>query len=536
MQGAGTSANPWQITTAQELAALATYVNTDNGSETNGKYYKLMNDIDLSEYTSDAGWTPIGINSPDNANYRFQGNFDGNGKVVRNLAINRPGQDYVGLFGYTSEGSISNLGVEGSGIIGRSNAGGLAGRCNGTTINNSYAAVNVTGAYYCMVGGLVGRFSGAIDNCYATGDVAGNSSTSISVCNVGGLVGQANLDTYSYINNSYATGNVTGSGAYSLTNCNVGGLIGENNRPVNNCYATGNVTGNALSGASCNAGGLVGYNYAGNISNSYATGDITGNAATNSCYIGGLVGRGSGIRSCIAANNSISSTVYTDYINRISGSIHTNNNNYALNTMTVLNNNIDISASITDGLNTEAGRGKDMSVLQSRAFYNTPDNWYNNTAWIINPPAGIWDICEGEGLPFLRWQGIKCNHYTISGKVTFNGNPLEDVEINYVAGFTNTNELGEYSITVDYGASLTLTASKTGYQFSPASIVYNDISTNIENQNFSAATTGIVDIIKNISPKIIAYFNILGQKLSNEPDKGLYIILCDDGTMRKIMK
>jgi hypothetical protein len=129
-----------------------------------------------------------------------------------------------------------------------------------------------------------------------------------------------------------------------------------------------------------------------------------------------------------------------------------------------------------------------------------------------------------------------CNHYTISGKVTFNENPLEDVEISYGAGSTNTSELGEYSITVDYGASLTLTASKTGYQFSPGSIVCNDVSANIENQNFAATTTNAIVEIKNTSPTIIAYFSILGQKLSCEPGKGLYIILYDDGTAKKTVK
>jgi len=110
MQGNGSSSNPYEFTTAAQLAYLADYVNNGNGDSTSNKYYKLMNDIDLSKYSEAEGWIPIGKRvlipisdsvSTLDSKYSFKGNFNGNGKVVKNLKINRPTEDYIGFFGGT---------------------------------------------------------------------------------------------------------------------------------------------------------------------------------------------------------------------------------------------------------------------------------------------------------------------------------------------------------------------------------------------------------------------------------------------------
>jgi len=81
------------------------------------------------------------------------------------------------------------------------------------------------------------------------------------------------------------------------------------------------------------------------------------------------------------------------------------NNNYALNTMKVQNSNGDVT--ITEG-NSNAGNGKSIEVLQSRNFYTTTGNWHNSEIWDIDSVTAAWKICDGEGLPFLNWQGIPC--------------------------------------------------------------------------------------------------------------------------------
>jgi hypothetical protein len=212
-----------------------------------GGSYILMNDLDsatagyteLASETANGGkgWEPIG--TPDDG---FIGSFNGQGYEIRDLFINRPDQDYVGLFAHISWiHNIDNVGVvENVGLV---NA-------------------DVTGS--SQVGALVGHNAGIVNNSYCTGSVTGDSR-------VGGLVGwnQATLS------NSYSSGSVTGDSR-------VGGLTGDNwyyRGIVSNSYSTGNVTG------STRVGGLVGLNYYGNVTRSYSTGSVTG-----SSQVGGLVG------------------------------------------------------------------------------------------------------------------------------------------------------------------------------------------------------------------------------------------------------
>lgn len=230
--------------------------------------HTLMNDLDSTtpgyeELASPAadggkGWEPIGTeNSP------FIGTFDGQGYEIHDLFINRPGEDYVGLFRSVDEGGIiDNIGVVNVTVNGNKCVGGLVGENDGT-VNNSYATGSVTGCF--LIGGLVGRNERSVSESYSTGDFTG----SLLVSDVGGLVGW-NDGT---VNNSYSTGTVTGGD-------HVGGLVGHNvHGTVSNSYATGNVTGKE------HVGGLAGRNHNGAINNSYSSGNVTGHN-----YVGGLVG------------------------------------------------------------------------------------------------------------------------------------------------------------------------------------------------------------------------------------------------------
>ena len=266
------STGQYSISTVADLEKLA--MMTNNGKITGGTFV-LNADLDLGSIEN---WTPIG-----NDTYYFEGSFDGNGHVIKNLKINRPTGDYQGLFGY-SEGEIKNIGIINCNVTGNYDVGGLAGYAL-NTITNSYATGNVVGND--GVGGLAGEAEDTITNSYATGNVTGNE-------NVGGLAGFAR----NTITNSYATGNVVGygrsvgglagyaSGAITnsyatgnvVGNDGVGGLAGEAEDTITNSYATGNVTGNE------EVGGLAGYARK-TITNSYATGNVTGNEE-----VGGLAG------------------------------------------------------------------------------------------------------------------------------------------------------------------------------------------------------------------------------------------------------
>jgi hypothetical protein len=215
--------------------------------------HTLMNDLDSTTpgYTElacptanqGAGWQPIGT-SWDNP---FTGSFDGQGYEIRDLFINRPGEDFVGLFGDT-EGVIKDIGVVNATVSGHAWVSGLVGLNGGGTVSNSYFTGSVTGTgngmFGSTVGGLVGANGGTVSNSYSSGSVTGSWY-------VGGLVGQ----NWYTVSNSYSTGSVTGDR-------DVGGLVGHNDGTVSNSYSTGNVTGYS------EVGGLVGTG-SGTVSNSF---------------------------------------------------------------------------------------------------------------------------------------------------------------------------------------------------------------------------------------------------------------------------
>ena len=279
-------------------------------------YYALGSNIDASTtstWNAGLGFSPIGDG---NGNPQFTGQFDGLGHTIANLTINRPSQQFVGLFGFgSSSSSVSNVGLMGGSVSGSSYVGGLMGDTHGT-VSNAYATGIVSGSLSgdTFVGGLVGVNWGLITSSYTTGNVSGGAGSLY----IGGLVG---FNSNGTISNAYATGNVSGS--LSGGN-NVGGLVGDNQGgTITNSYATGNVSGVD------NVGGLVGENAAsGSISNSYATGIVSG---TN--YVGGLVGQiYTGAVSNAYATSSVSGTNYVGGLIGVNKATITNT--YAIGSVT----------------------------------------------------------------------------------------------------------------------------------------------------------------------------------------------------------
>ncbi|WP_320818858.1 GLUG motif-containing protein [Thalassolituus sp.] len=231
--------------------------------------YELINNLDFdtnADGVMDAndaywnegyGWEPLGF-----YNFPFGGLFDGNGHEIRNLYVNRPYEDEIGLFGAISGEAVivSNLGLVGklSNVLGADGVGLLAGFVGvSAEVSNSYSKGVVTGSYF--VGGLVGLLTekASINRSFALGDVSGESG-------IGGLVGAT--DEFGSISDAFATGAVSGS-------YNVGGLVGElGESALNNSFATGSVTV-----AGSDVGGLVGDAYGDTtITNSHWAVDTTG--------------------------------------------------------------------------------------------------------------------------------------------------------------------------------------------------------------------------------------------------------------------
>ena len=301
----------YQIGTAEELREFAKLV---NGGKTDADAILTANidlnpNMEISEDGTVTGnpdqWIPIG-----NEAHRYTGTFDGNGKTISGLYINRSADDQ-GLFGYVSgSGKIEKLTVSGS-VSGHNFVGGIAGRNGGNVINCAFSGSvsgnspvggvvgwndsgTVTGCIFSgpgsvsgkiSVGGVVGGNSGSngvVENCYNTGTVTG-TRTDDDLGGVGGVVGY-NSGT---VKNCYNTGKVTGSADSS----DVGGVVGWNRGNVKNCYNTGSVTssGNPLVGDVGMVGGVVGLNDSGTVKNCYNIGEVSGNS-----NVGGVVGDNGG--------------------------------------------------------------------------------------------------------------------------------------------------------------------------------------------------------------------------------------------------
>jgi hypothetical protein len=323
--GDGSENNPFKIYKIEDLARIGSDAPDSNGNTWGmDKHYKLNNDLDFNsvssyannvvndEFTSSSsvgGWTPIGSLTTE-----FEGTFDGDGKTISNLFINRTNENYKvqGLFGYTSGAEIRDIGLLEADIKGYFCVGGIVGKIvNNSIISDCYLTGSISGNN--RVGGIAGQIEDStISSCYSTGTVTGTYYS-------GGIAGY--VYSNSVISSCYSTGTVTGKN-YD------GGIAGKvDSSAILTCYSTGDISGETYY-----TGGIAGFvdNYS-TISNNYATGAVSGNLSAGG--IGGL-SSGSAILSCAAFNESITGS---DNVNRVVGSYNTGtiSNNYANSGMLV---------------------------------------------------------------------------------------------------------------------------------------------------------------------------------------------------------
>ena len=228
MDGLGTAAYPYQISTADQLKLFRDIVNGSNGQTQNrGAYAVLTADIDLNNEP----WMPIG---PDRDS-AYTGTFDGQGHTVKNLSVTvnvQPGR--AGLFGCVKDGTIRKLTVAGS-VSCTANqgwCGGIAGYAMDETIENcaSLCTVSCTGID-ARVGGIVGLVDYnsrtlIIRDCYNIGKITGRSDNGSG--DAGGICG---FYMNGKISNCYNVGEITGSGYVSKI-----AVSAYNDSRPTNCY------------------------------------------------------------------------------------------------------------------------------------------------------------------------------------------------------------------------------------------------------------------------------------------------------------
>lgn len=258
--GAGTSGDPYQITSWAQLAEM----NDDLDA-----HYILMNDLDSNSPGYDTyagpsanggeGWLPIGDSEIFNSTYWFSGSFDGGHNTIGDLYMDSmygaSGLPYSGLFGVIYNGSVSRVGVVGADITGlyKDGIGVLAGLVIAGSVSECYTTGEVKDDNQDGYdnGGLIGKLEdgATVSCCYTTASVVGGYR-------IGGLIGRASGLSGSIVevNDCWAGGSVTETGN-NQDELRVGGLIGWiSYTEVNNCYAIGNITADAQH----LVGGLIG--------------------------------------------------------------------------------------------------------------------------------------------------------------------------------------------------------------------------------------------------------------------------------------
>ena len=210
-------------------------MSVNKGETYKGKTVKLMSNIDLANKE----WTPIG-----NANNKFQGTFDGQNFPISNLNVGESTLSNVGLFGFTTDGSIKNVHVHNADVDGRLNVGVIAGTPYTSTYENIKVTGDVTVDGMAYVGGLFGK------NVYA---------------NVNNLT--VDVTEESYVNANSVENGV----AYRTYVGGVMGFVGEGSHVISNVTSNIDVLGSTI-----DVGGITGIAHYGNtFENCVSSGDVT---------------------------------------------------------------------------------------------------------------------------------------------------------------------------------------------------------------------------------------------------------------------
>lgn len=282
--GSGTTADPYIIKTAEQLAYFAARVTA--GQDLNVSV-QLGNDIDLGAHW----WRPIGPRSSARPS-GFSGHFDGKGYTISSLRGNWGGEENHGFFSFINGGSVKNLIfydaylTNTSGNIGVYNnarrVGVLAaGTNNYPTIENIIvrkSKIDITkecaqnGTWF-LVGGLVGGsyLNPKYANIYVDVDIDLSKVTTYNNDSknrswYGGLLGAADGGTPT-IENAYVTGTLEVGKDQGIKT--IGAFIGDFGKNANanttiksNCYYEHVPTCNGVASSSAHKEGKLSSSYA----------------------------------------------------------------------------------------------------------------------------------------------------------------------------------------------------------------------------------------------------------------------------------
>lgn len=304
--GSGTENDPYRIYNAEDLANINSYA-----------YYKVMNDIDLTDWINTnnktGGWKPVGINGGGTMKQ-----LDGDGHTISGLWVNST-LDNVGLVSSIENATIKNITVKIATGKSIATTKGYAGVVVGKAVNSMMSNCKVTtgklSATESNVGGVAGYATGST---FTDCNVEGVTAT-CGGANVGGICGYTESDTF---NNCALTESCfTGTGNYaggiasgSKSNNNFEKCVVSNSTIGGRAYVGGitgnlstNITGLTVEGTTINAtanevGGIAGYT---NHSITQCSASVT---LTGALDLGGIAGLSTAAISLCTSEGTIKST------------------------------------------------------------------------------------------------------------------------------------------------------------------------------------------------------------------------------------
>jgi len=228
--GNGTSGNPYQIATAEQLALLAQQTNEGSGGNA---CYILTDSICLNGFEG-YSWQPIGTDE-----FAFTGYFDGNQFPIKDMYITNAG--FSGLFGNTLNATVCNVRVTDA-MDNNANPQGADGLIVGKATNTNIISCTAMGSMNGIAskqGGIVGHF--VVDtsdadtiflkdcvnhvNLYGmlyAGGIAGYSEITNGIMCIGHCVNLGN------ITNGVMCGGIVGAGSFSISHCDNYGMVSSN--------------------------------------------------------------------------------------------------------------------------------------------------------------------------------------------------------------------------------------------------------------------------------------------------------------------
>lgn len=260
----------------------------------------LENDIEMPAVAAgESNWTPIS---------QFRGIFDGNGKTITGLVVNKGTESDVGFIVWNYV-TVKNLTLKDAKITAGSGVGAVVCVNNGTIENCHVTGESViTGGNGNQVGGVAGMNNGKILACHVAKDctVSGNNQ-------VGGIAGYNSSSSSAQIIGCYALCSLTGN--------NTGGICGQvDGGSLTACYSKCSYSsGNYI-------GGITGKIPDASITATYAAcywqgdnycGSGVGSAMTDPSGVTKIEGETSWATACGEMNNNL--TGYEYYANTDAG-------------------------------------------------------------------------------------------------------------------------------------------------------------------------------------------------------------------------